>query len=173
MAFERIQKLFNEIGTEYREKLSEAEKNEEIISEKLKNSQEKLVNVVKLQCKEPYDWFQNNSTQEMNENGVSFQIDESKREDSQRHLEQLQKCFMKYDYGLRDELIGSQNEMNKITDDHESCSNFCIETSEKKPDQEVKQCFQNCFNQTFVKTSMAQSRIIGKIDEVYNILDKI
>ena len=172
MVSDRIHKVFNEIGAEYRDKLLEADKNEEIITEKLRDTQEKLINVIKVNCKESFDWFQNNATQEKKADGIAFQLDDSKRQEGQKFIEQLQECYTKYDYGLRQELLNSQNEMNIITDDHQSCSNFCVETSENKLDQEIKQCFQNCFTQTFDKTRQAQSRIIGKIDDVYNNLNK-
>ena len=66
----------------------------------------------------------------------------------------------------------SENEMNKITDDHQSCSNFCVETTQNKSDEEMKKCFLNCFNQTFGRTEVAQSRIVHKIDDVFNNLNK-
>ena len=170
---ERLEKIYSELEIEIKSKLGDAQGNDISISNKLKKFHELATKIIKENCKKSFDWIQENTNQETNDNGVQFVIkDQNKMEDAQKYFKEFKECSEKFDLGIRNEIENSRREISSLNDGFMSCSESCVSNGESKKDSEIKNCLTNCFDISFEKSKSIQTNLIGKIDDILYKLNK-
>lgn len=160
---DRMNKIIDELNQELNSMMTESERNESTLNEKLRQLQEKMVNVIKNKCSEAYDWFERNK----------FNMNERQNTpDGAKYIRELQECASKFDYGLRNEMINAEKEISSLSDNHNSCSQNCM-GNQSNDDATIKVCLKRCFSTTFERTTLLQSNLSKKVDDVIFNLNKI
>jgi hypothetical protein len=160
---ERMNRILSEINQDLTIMMVNSEKNESTLNDKLKQLQEKMIRLITTNCSEAYEWFEKNK----------FNLKENQMgPEGVKYMRELQECASRYDFGLRNEMLSAEKEMNSLTNSHVSCTQNCME-NQSNDDDTIKVCLKRCFSNTFEKTSALQSNLTKKVDEAIFNLNKI
>jgi hypothetical protein len=161
---QRVRSLFGEVVNDLKQKLDGVENRMKSLDPKILNLSQKLMNYVKSKCKSQFEWLEKNSTAsadgQMELNASVPQAEAEKR------LQDLTSCTDKEDFGLRLFFNSINERQAKIQENTSSCLESCYNVSNRKSDNEVKDCFRECFNNTILDMDKIYTSCEDKITEI-------
>lgn len=157
---ELYKRIMFDLNNEISDQITNSEKNESLIKEKLATVQEKLISVLKLKCSEAFNALEKSKFQTNKLDG-----------DQMKYAKELQLCAHKYEFGLREQMGAIEKQSQGLTEFHSTCTRNCSTIqSEEAP---LKACLKRCYDLTFSKANDLHKKLEGVLDNTISKLNKL
>ena len=152
--------LYKEFRKSLKSKFMEYDRKEKEISLKFKTLNDKFRTVTDKQCEQPL----------RNLSQINEAIDP---ESYKKTFKSVEDCYTIYDFGLKDEMERITKRLEVIDDDSYNCNKQCMENISSKIDEDIKKCYGECYDSSFILTTRIQNNLLSKINENMNKLAKM
>ena len=168
-----IKKLFQQITTEFGPKMNDSNAKQLELTDKMKLLKSKTLEVIRHECKESFNWFQNNADVKIDDEGIKFAIEyDDIKEESKIQMENFQACAKIYQFGLNEEIALMESDEEKANKKHNNCVTQVIQSYNKMTELDIKNRLRKCFNEVLINSEKTNQKLNKILDYNFSKLNK-
>lgn len=162
----RISNILKAVYDSLSNKINSLEKVSFDFENKLSAFNPKLLNHLKKNCHNEFDWIEKNGTKVVKNGVESLEIKPEARGQAAEKFKELESCTSKHDFGLKGVIEGLSSKTEDFQKENEGCMNNCLSSFNTKSDAELNKCFTTCFDNFFTTTQRLFDDVTIKVNDI-------
>lgn len=163
---QRIENIFKKILTDKQDKLKSYEKTSDEILDQLKYIRGTVFQHIKTSCPTQVKWLETHGEITYDDKGIGIKINDNTSNVADAVIQEFDVCAQLNDMGMKSFFDDANSNKAMIFSNNQSCLTKCVYLEKDKTDQDIYNCFSDCFENAFRESDILFDSIEKKIKDV-------
>ena len=163
---QRIENILKKYLDDKKEKFIHFEEENNEILDKLRFLRGAVFNHIKSQCPNPTKWLEKHGEINFDDKGINIKIFENIGNNADAFIQEFDICAQSNDFGLKSFFDEANSKKSLILSNNQACLSKCVYLEKDKTDQDIYNCFSDCFDFSFLESDGIFRNIDKKIQDL-------